>query len=101
AQLAQPVRGHVEARVEPALAADAAAERDRFQPAVEPVAPLVIEAGVLAGVARQFAPHLRAAMGAAVDEGMDRARGVAVDDDRRVADPTRAKIAAVRDLGFE
>ena len=59
--------------VEPALASDAAAERDRRQAAVEPVAPLVIEADVMRGVAGELAPHQRPAMGAAVDEGLDRA----------------------------
>ena len=71
AQRPQTVRAHVEARVEPALAADAAAERDRRQGAVEPVAPLVIDADVLAGIAGKLAPDQRAAMGAAIDEGLD------------------------------
>jgi hypothetical protein len=100
-QPAQPVRRHVEAGVHPALAADTAAERDRLQTAVEAVTPLVIDAGVLGGVARQFAPHHRAAMGAAIDKGVYGAVRAAVHDDRGVADIGGAKIAVVRDLRFE
>ena len=97
----QPVLAHVELRPHAALAADAAAERDRRQLAVEPIAPLVIDADVLAGIARLLAPHQRAAMGAAVDEGLDLAVLVAVDDDRRVADPGGAEITGIGDLGLE
>ncbi len=100
-QRAQAVRTHVEARVEPALAADAAAERDRVEPPVEPVAPLVIDADVLARIAGKLAPHQRAAMGAAVDKGADGAVVVAVEDDRGLADRGGAKIAGVGDLGVE
>src|SRR6185437_15301043 len=77
------VPAHVEIRPHPALAANAAAERNRGQPAFQVVAPLVIDADVFPGVARELAPHQRAAMSAAVDEGMDVAVLVAIDDDRR------------------
>src|SRR6516225_2226982 len=39
-QRAQPMPAHLKARVEAAFAPDAAAERDRCQRAVEPIAPL-------------------------------------------------------------
>src|SRR5439155_14651674 len=58
---------HVEARVEPALAPDAAAERDRRQAAVEPVAPLMVETDVVRGITAELAPHQCPAMGATVD----------------------------------
>src|SRR5438034_11249134 len=95
-KLTQPVRRHVEAGIEPTLAADAATERYRIEAAVEPVTPLVIDAGVLGGIARRFTPHQRPAVSAAIDKGVDRAAGVAVDDDRRVADLGRAEIPVFR-----
>lgn len=100
-QWAQAVRAHVETRVEPALAADAAAERDCGQMSVEPVAPLVIDADVVARVAGKLAPHQGAAMGAAVDKGANDALVVAVEDDRGLADQGRVEIAGVRDFGVE
>ena len=101
AQRAQAVRAHVEAGVEPALAAHAAAERDRGQAAVEPVTPLMINADMLARSAAQFAPHQCAAMGAAVDEGLDQPVVVAIDDDRGLAEIGGAEIAGVGDFGLE
>ena len=95
------MRTHVEIGVEPALAPDPAAKRDRSQAAVEPVAPLMIDANVLLGVAGQLAPHQRAAMGAAVDKGFDDARPVSIEDNRRFAYPSRAEIAGLGDLGLE
>src|SRR6516162_4389218 len=95
------MRGHVKARVEAALAADAAAKRDRVKPAVLAVAPLMVDTGVLAGVAGHLAPNYGAAMGAAIDQGVDRAVRVAVHDDRGVADIGGSEIAGVRHLGFE
>jgi len=62
---------------------------------------LVIDADVVPGIAREFAPHQGAAMGAAVDEGLDGAGRVAVDDDRRLADLGDAEITRLRDFGFE
>src|SRR5439155_147556 len=76
-------------------------KRDRIQAAVEPVTPLVIDAGVLGGIARRFTPNHRPAVSAAIDEGVDRAVGGAVDDDRRVADLGRAEISILRDLRRE
>src|SRR3984893_7274676 len=100
-QRAQTVGSHVEAIVEPALAPDAAAKRDRRQAAVEPVAPLVIDADMLFGVAGELAPHQRAAMGAAVDKGLHRPRLVPVEDDRGLADIARPEIPRVGDFGIE
>jgi hypothetical protein len=97
----QTVRRHVKARIEPALAADAAAERDRAQRAVEPIAPLMINADVLLGVAGKLAPHQRTAMGTAVDKGLDRTRLVAIEDDRRLADIGRPEISRVGDFAIE
>jgi hypothetical protein len=50
---------------------------------------------------RTSAPHQRAAMGAAIDEGMHRTALVAIDDDRRLAEISSAKIARVRDFDIE
>src|SRR6516162_8077587 len=94
----QPMRLHVKARVEPALAPDTAAERDRGQTAVEPVAPLMVDADVIGGVAGKLAPHQRAAMCATVDKGFDRAALIPIEDDRRLADITRSEVARVRDF---
>ncbi len=89
------------AGIEPAFPADAAAKRDRGQGPVEPVAPLMIKADVLAGVAGQFAPHQGAAMGTAVDKSLDRAGLVAIEDDRRLADLGRPKISGIGDFAVE
>jgi hypothetical protein len=62
---------------------------------------LVVDAGVLGRVSGQFAADQRAAMGAAVDEGMDGAGRISVHDDRGVADIAGAEIAGIRDFGFE
>src|SRR4029077_4802037 len=100
-QRAEPVRTHLEARIEPTLASDAAAERDRRQAAVKPVAPLMVDADVIGGVAAELAPHERPAMGATVDEGPDGASLVAVEDDRHLADIARAEITGFGNLGLE
>ncbi len=65
------------------------------------IAPAVIEAHVALGVPAQLAHDHRAAVRAAVDEGVDRAVLVARHHDRRVADPRGAEVAGVRDLGFQ
>src|SRR4051812_19823657 len=100
-QSPQSVAVHIEGRVEPALAAHPAAERDRRQAAVEPVAPLVVDAHMLGRVAGHLAPHQRAAMGAPVDEGLDFAIAVAVDNDRCIADPGGTKVAGIGDFRVE
>src|SRR5438034_10996728 len=92
-QWPEPVRSHLEARIEPALAPDPAAERYRCQAAVEPIAPLMIDADVVGGVAGELAPYQCPAMGATVDKGLDRARLVDVADDRCLADIGRAEIS--------
>src|SRR5215469_17032629 len=95
------MRGHVKARVEATLAADAAAERDRVQATILAVAPLMVDTGVLAGVAENLAPDHGAAMGAAIDQSVDRAVRVTIDDDRSVADISGSEITGIRYLGFE
>ena len=101
-QRAQAVRRHVEARVEPALAADAAAERYRLSGCRRGRSTIDDRCRcarpALPDISRRT---MRAAMGAAVDESVDRAVCVAVDDDRGVADIGRAEIAGVGDLGLE
>src|SRR5262249_50387459 len=101
AQRPQPVLAHVEARIEPALAADAAAKRDRGQTPRQTVAPLVVDADVVTGITPELAPDQRPAMGAPVDKGPDRAVLVAIDDDRGLADPVRPEIPGSGDLGLE
>src|SRR5690242_19231686 len=92
---------HVETAVHPALATDAAAERNCHQATIEAIAPLVINARVLGGVTRQLAPDKGAAMGASIDECVYRAIGVPVHDNRGFADIGGTEIAAARDLGLE
>src|SRR5215468_3461484 len=53
AQCPQPVYTHLEAGIEPTLASDAAAKRDRHQTAVEPIAPLMVDADMIGGVAAE------------------------------------------------
>ena len=100
-QRAQPVPAHLKARVEPAFAPDAAAERDRRQRPVEPIAPLVIDADMLAGVAGKLSADQRAAMRTAVDERLHRARFVAIEDDRRLADPGRPEVPRFGNFAVE
>src|SRR5579863_2848490 len=63
-------------------------------------APLVIDAGVVGGVARHLAADERAAMAAEIDERLDLAGAVAVEHDRHLADVAGAEVAGARDLGF-
>ena len=88
-----------ELRRHAALALDALLERDAGQVAFEVVAPAVVDAGDLLAVALPGQAQQVAAMGAAVDEGIDRAVRPARDDDRDLADRRRHPIAGVRDLG--
>src|SRR5438105_9456314 len=53
-QWPEPVRTHFEARIEPTLASDAAAERDGRQATIEPVAPLMIDADMIGGIAAEL-----------------------------------------------
>ena len=84
-----------------ALAAIAAAERHAEQVAVEIVGPLVIGADELLRRAAAGGAELHAAMGAAVDQHVDRAVGTAHGDDLAVAELAALEVAGVGDLGFE
>src|SRR6202008_4010260 len=68
---------------------------------VEPVAPLMVDADVLLGIAGKLAAHHCAAMRAPVDEGLDLTRPVAIEDNRRFANPGRPEIARIGDLAVE
>ena len=61
----------------------------------------MIDADVTFGIAEFLATHSRAAVGATVDESMDRAVLVATDDDRSVTDIDRLEVTRVGDLGLE
>ena len=84
-----------------AHARHAAAVGHADQLAARVVGPLVIDASVLAGVAARLALHRGAAMGAAVDEGVQAAVLGAADDDRRVAHERGLEVAGLRQLGLE
>src|SRR5437016_6253464 len=84
-----------------ALALDPALKGDPGQLAFEVIAPAVIDAGDLLAVALLGQAQEVAAMGAAVDEGIDRAVGPAHDDDRDLANRCRDPVAGLRDLGRE
>src|SRR6202166_3113935 len=84
-----------------ALALDAALEGDPGQLAGEIVAPAVIDAGDLLAVALLGQAQQIAAMGAAVDEGVDRAIRAPGDDDRDLADGRRDPVAGLGDLGLK
>src|SRR5580704_8595091 len=81
-----------------ALALDPLFERDPGQLAFEVVAPAVIDAGDLAAVSLIGEAQQIAAMGAAVDKGVDRAVRRAGDDDRDLADRRRDPIAGIGDF---
>src|SRR5437764_9832362 len=81
-----------------ALALDAALERDPGQLAGEVIAPAVIDAGDLLAVPLLGQAQQIAAMGATVDEGVDRAVRATSDDDRDLADCRRDPIAGFGDL---
>src|SRR6266542_7080295 len=84
-----------------ALALDAALKGDPGQLAGEVVAPAVIDAGDLLAVAFRGQAKEVAAMGAAVDKGVDRAVRPARDDDRDLVDGCRDPVAGLGELGFE
>ena len=84
-----------------AHARHAAAVGHADQLAARVVGPLVIDAAVLAGVAAGLALHRGAAMGAAVDEGVQAAVLGAADDDRRVAHERGLEVAGLRQLRLE
>src|SRR2546423_13603572 len=81
-----------------ALALDAALERDPGQLAGEVITPAVIDAGDLLAVTLLGKAQEIAAMGAAVDEGVDRAVRAARHNDRDFADCRGHPVAGLRDL---
>ena len=66
------------------LALDAAPERNADQLTVLAIAPLMVDADMVLGVALQFAANGRSAMGAAIDDAVKVAVVVTVNDDRRL-----------------
>ena len=86
AQALQPVFFLAEFGRHAALALHAVLERDAGQLAGEVVGPAVIDAAEFLDVAGALQAQQVAAMGAAVDEGVDRAGRVAHDDHRGLAD---------------
>ena len=97
-QLARVVLLHAERRRHAALALDAVLEGDLLEVALPVVAPGVIDAGERLGVAAALQRDQRAAMRAAVLEGIEFAVGVSGDDDRGVADEGRDEVAGVLHL---
>ena len=100
-QLAEAVPRRIEVPGEAALPLDAPPERNAHEVAGEVVAPVVIDAGVVPGIAELLAAHDRAAMGAAVDEGVQSALPVPADDHRRIAHVHAFEIPRFGDLGLE
>jgi len=88
----------VEFRRHAALALDPALEGDPGQVAFEIVAPPVIDAGDLLAAALARQAQQVAAVGAAVDERVDRTIRRAGDDDRDLTDRRRDPVAGVRYL---
>src|SRR5258705_84903 len=86
-RLGEPIVGFPEARRIRALSGDT------VEPAVAVVAPAVIEAGVVSGVAFGFAAHPRAAMAAGIEEHAHRTRAVAAENHRSAADRSRLEVA--------
>src|SRR5579883_28269 len=85
----------------PAFAGDASAEGDAGELAFEVVGPVVIDADDLARLAALLQAEQRAAMGAAVLEGMDRAVLVARHHDGHVAQIGGAEGVGARQLRLE
>ena len=71
AQFLQPVLFEAEALRHPAFAGDAATKGDAVEVAFEIVAPSVIDAGQIVGVAAPLQADEVAAMGAAVEHGVE------------------------------
>src|SRR5690349_22882642 len=84
-----------------ALPLDAALEGDAGELAGKVVAPAVIDAGDFLAVALLGQAQQIAAMGAAVNKGVDRAVRAARDNDGHLADRRRDPIAGHRDLRGE
>ena len=101
AQFARRVFFRVAVRRHAALAANAAAECNAGQLAAQIIGPVVIDAGDFFRLATILMTQDRAAMRAAVFEGMDRAFGVAGDDNRHVAEMGRAVGVRLRQFRFQ
>src|SRR5205823_10523752 len=95
-QLFEAVLLEPEARRHAPLAGNAAPEGDAVEIACEIVAPSVIDAGQIVGVAAPLQANEIAAMGAAVDHCVDLAVLPPGDDDRRLAEKGRQVIAWLR-----
>src|SRR5215471_10899332 len=101
AQLFEPVLFEPKACRHAAAPGDAAAKGDAFEVAGEVVAPSVIDAGQVLGMAAPLQADEIAAMGAAIDHRMDLAVLAAGDHDRRLAQESRQVIARLRQLAGE
>ncbi len=100
-QLARPMVLGAAVRRHAALAAEALAERDAGEIAAEIVAPVVVDADDVARLAALVEHEQRAAMSAAVLEGVELAVLVARHDDRHGAEVGAAIAVGPRQLGFE
>ena len=101
-QLARAVVGDLEIRRHAALALDALLEGHARQVALQIIGPGVVDAGEALGcLALVVEADQRAAMGAAVLEGVDLARPVARDHHGGVAHEGGAPVAGVRHIAFK
>src|SRR5215472_16949687 len=100
-QLFEPVLFEAKARRHSALAGHTAAKRDAVEIAFEIVAPSVIDAGQVVGMAASLQTNEVAAMSAAVDHRVDLTVIAAGDDDRRFAEKGRQVIARLRQFAGE
>ena len=101
AKLSRPVVGAAEGLGHAALAVDAVLEGDRLEVAFQVVVPGVIDAGEVAGMAAGVERDQRAAMRAAVLEGVNLVVEVARHDHRHRAEEGDAIIAGLLHLRFE
>jgi hypothetical protein len=89
---------HLEVFVITSFSFKAAAERNTIESAILAKTPLVINADVVLRVAAQFAAYKGAAMAAAIDEAVDFAIFVTMQNDRRFANIAPSKIIWIVDL---
>ncbi len=92
-QFAQPVLVEAKTLRHSALPGDAAAKGDAVEVAFEIIAPGVIDAGQIVGMAAPFQTDEVAAVGAAVEHRMNLAVMSAGDDDRSLAKKGRQIVA--------
>ncbi len=90
-----------EARRHPALAGDTPAKGDTVEVAGEIVAPGVVDAGQVVGMAAPLEANEVAAMGAAVDHCMDLAVLPSGDDDRGLAEKGRQVVTRLGEFAGE